>query len=432
VVRADTARSAASDEYSGTVDDNLLDVAAQCAGRAADWIKLEAFPDIMTGIETERLSLLRDLYVQVRESRAGIIFTNKWLFALFIAASFALLSLLVKMIMEKIVGRISARTSTTVDDEILMVARKPLRWMIIFAGLKLALLPLGLQASTYTAVNNLFTSVIIALSGYFALKLTEILLKAWGKNVARRLEMRINDDLVPLFTKMSKILIVIITALMIMAKFGIEIGPFIASLGIAGFAIGFAVKDTLANIIGGIILTLDSSFAVGDKVSIDGDVGVVREVGLRNTQLLTYDHEVIIIPNGELMNKKFKNYALPTPEIRVVVDLSVVYGSDTDRVEQVVLEAVRTIGEVRETPAPEVLFLSMGDFSLNFQARFWIPLFGDQLGRKVEATKKIYNALNSAGIGIPFPTHTVYLERSGEKDRCGGEPRYSSESGSRR
>ena len=140
-----------------------------------------------------------------------------------------------------------------------------------------------------------------------------------------------------------------------------------------GFAIGFAVKDTLSNIIGGIILTLDNSFAVGDKVNIDGDVGVVKEVGLRNTQLLTYDNEVIIIPNGELMNKKFKNFALPNPEIRVAVDFGVAYGSDVELVEKTALEAVRGVGDAKEEPAPEVIFLSMGDFSLNFQARFWIP-----------------------------------------------------------
>ena len=164
-------------------------------------------------------------------------------------------------------------------------------------------------------------------------------------------------------------------------------------------------------LIGGIILTLDRSFAMGDKVSVDGEIGVVLEVGLRNTLIQTYDNEVIVIPNGELMSKKFKNFALPNPEVRVVVDFSVVYGSDPDSVERVVLDALKSVSEIKENPAPEVLFDSMGDFALNFQARFWIPMFGNQFMKKVEATKKIYNALNAAGIGIPFPTHTVYLQQ---------------------
>ncbi|MBP7584441.1 MAG: mechanosensitive ion channel family protein [Spirochaetes bacterium] len=402
---------AGSDEYSGTVEDNLLDVAAACASRAADWITIEAFPEIATGIHAERLSPLRDMYARLRESPAGIVFRNKWLFSLFIITGFYLLSLFVRMLIERVMKALSARTATTVDDDIVMVARKPLRWMIIILGFKLALLPPGFPAAVYTVVNNALTSVMIALAGYFTLKVAEILLKAWGRGVAQKLNSRINDDLVPLFSRMIRVFIVIITALLVLAKFGIEIGPLIASLGIAGFAIGFAVKDTLSNIIGGIILTLDSSFAVGDKVNIDGDVGVVKEVGLRNTQLLTYDNEVVIIPNGELMNKKFKNFALPNPEIRVIVDFGVAYGSDVDKVEKTVLDAIHGVSEVKAEPAPEVIFVSMGDFSLNFQARFWIPMCGSQLGKKVEATKRIYRALVESGIDIPFPTRTVHLMR---------------------
>jgi MscS family membrane protein len=244
------------------------------------------------------------------------------------------------------------------------------------------------------------------------LQISALLLHSWGGRVATRFDSRIDDDLVPLFVKITKIFILLIAALLVMSKFGIEIGPLIASLGVVGFAVGFAVKDTLSNIIGGIILILDSSFSVGDKVMIDGDTGIVREVGLRNTKLLTYDNEVIVIPNGELMNKKFKNYALPDPKIRVIVKFGVVYGSDADRVERVVLDAVSSIQGVESNPEPVVTFEQMGDFSLDFQAKFWIPMWSDQYMKRIEATKKIYNALNQAGIGIPFPTHTVYLEKS--------------------
>ncbi len=411
-INVETGQSVSGDEFSHTGGDSILDAAAQCAVKAAEWVKTESLPDIMARIETEKLTPLRDLYAHMRGTKPGIVFRNKWLSSLLIASCFYLLSLLVKLLFDKVIYRLTARSATNVDDDIAMAARKPFRWILIFVGFKLALLPLGLTPALYGALNNLFTSAIIFMVGYFLMKLSEILLGAWGSGVARKLDSRINDDLVPLFTKVSKIFIIIITALIVLAKFGIEIGPLIASLGIAGFAIGFAVKDTLSNIIGGIILTLDQSFAVGDKVSIDGDVGVIREVGLRNTQILTYDNEVVIIPNGELMNKKFKNYALPTPNIRVVVDFGVAYGSDVDRVEEVVLAALNAVKDIQTAPAPEVFFVSMGDFSLNFQARFWISLYGNQFAKKVEATKALYRALTEAGIGIPFPTHTVYLEKN--------------------
>lgn len=412
VLQISAGRLISSDEYRTTIaEDNLLEVAAQSTAKAAEWIKHEFLSEVVVQLETEKISPLRNFFLKVRDSRIGIIFTNKWLFALVIAAGFFLLALVLKIFLEKVILRLTKKTETTVDDQIVMIARAPLRWIIVAFGGKIALLPLQLSASVYSAINNLFTALIIALAGYLLLKVSDILIREWGAKVSKKLESRINDDLVPLFTKISRIFIVIITALLILAQFGIEITPLVASLGIAGFAIGFAIKDTLANIIGGIILTLDRSFAVGDKVSIDGEVGVVMEVGLRNTLIQTYDNEVIVIPNGELMNKKFKNFALPNPEIRVVVDFSVVYGSDVARVQEVVLEALKTVSDAKKEPAPEVLFVSMGDFSLNFQARFWITMFGNQLMKKVEATTKIYNALNAAGIGIPFPTHTVYVKK---------------------
>jgi len=85
-----------------------------------------------------------------------------------------------------------------------------------------------------------------------------------------------------------------------------------------------------------------------------------------------------------------------------------------DRVEEVVLGVIRNIEDALEDPEPKCLMMSMGDFSLNFKAKFWIPLYEDQYYKQLEATKKIYNALNEANISIPFPTHTVYLHKDDE------------------
>ena len=111
------------------------------------------------------------------------------------------------------------------------------------------------------------------------------------------------------------------------------------------------------------------------------------------------------------MNKRFKNYVLPDPKIRVVVNFGVAYGTDIDEVERVVIDAIGTMSNICTEPEPAVLFIEMADFSLNMQAKFWVDSYIDQYEKKIEATKVIYNALNKAGIAIPFPTHTVYLEK---------------------
>jgi small-conductance mechanosensitive channel/TolB-like protein len=314
--------------YEGVVDDNLLDTVERFADASADWFSIQALSEIVTKIEAKRKTRFSELMKRIEESQVGIIIRNKWLFSLFILVSFYVLSRLIVLFFEKVLRRFARKSETTVDDELISVSKKPIKWIIIFLGLKLALLPLKLSATTALFFSNLTTALIIAGITFIIYKSLGILIQFWGRRVADRIDSRIDDDLVPLFVKITNIFIIIMGALLILSKFGVEIGPLVASLGIAGFAIGFAVKDSLSNIIGGIILILDKSLAVGDKVTIDDDTGIIKEVGLRNTKLQTYDNEIIVIPNGDLMNKKFKNYVLPDPTIRVVVDFGVAYGTN--------------------------------------------------------------------------------------------------------
>jgi MscS family membrane protein len=411
IVYVKTGKIIKGQTFEGVVDDTLMGTVDRFADISSEWFEIEALSEVVTKLEKKKKTKFREIFQGIKESRIGIIFTNKWLFSLCILISFYILAKLMVLFFEKILKRLTTRTGTKLDDDLITASKKPLKWIIIVIGIKMALLPLKMDATTALFFNNVTTAFIIAFITYIVFRTLGILIHYWGSKVSERIDSRIDDDLVPLFVKITNIFIIIMGALLILSRFGVEIGPLVASLGIAGFAIGFAVKDSLANIIGGIILILDKSFAVGDKVTVDDDTGIIKEVGLRNTKLLTFDNEIIVIPNGELMNKKFKNYVLPDPTIRVVVDFGVAYGTDVDRVEEVVMNVIHAIEDVVEEPPPSVVFYEMADFSLNFQAKFWIPLYENQYAKKIEATKKIYNALQENKITIPFPTHTVYLER---------------------
>jgi MscS family membrane protein len=96
--------------------------------------------------------------------------------------------------------------------------------------------------------------------------------------------------------------------------------------------------------------------------------------------------------------------------VRVNVNFGVEYGSEPDKVRQVVLDAIRAVDKVVDEPEPVVQFLNMSDFSLDFVARAWVSQYTDAYGTKLAMTDAIYNALNKAKIGIPFPTRTVYTK----------------------
>ena len=124
----------------------------------------------------------------------------------------------------------------------------------------------------------------------------------------------------------------------------------------------------------------------------------------------TYDNEVIYIPNGFLANAKIKNFTHPDVSIRVNVEFGVEYGSDTEKVRQIVVETIKKIDKVIAEPEPIVQFLKMSDFSLDFIARAWVKEYTEAYSTKIRMTDEIYNALNKEGIGIPFPTRTVYTK----------------------
>jgi MscS family membrane protein len=238
----------------------------------------------------------------------------------------------------------------------------------------------------------------------------------WKEDWAAKTESSADDRLIPLIEKIIKVIFVALAVIFIFDSWEIDISPLLATAGIAGIAVSLAVKDSLANVLGGLQLVLDKTFKVGDKVKLEsGELGVILDVGLRSTKLRTYDNEVIYIPNGYLANAKVRNYTVPDLKLRVNVEFGVAYGSDTDQVRELVLESLKNMDKVLDDPAPAVQFLKMSDFSLDFIARVWVQDYMDAYSMNLQVTDQIYKTLNKHGINIPFPTHTVYTKKMESK-----------------
>lgn len=397
--------------WDGTVDDNILGSIEKFALSRDEWFREFVINKTLSKFEAEKSTSITGIVERVRQSKFGIIISNRWVFSAMIILFFLVLARIMVVFFEKILKKLTSKTATDADEELVDRTKKPLKWLLIVLGFRLAVPVLGIKTSTALLLKNFSVALIIIFVTMIFTHIVDVLIRSWGHRVTARIDSRIENDLVPLFVNITKIIVVATGLLMILSRFDIDITPFIASLGVAGFAIGFAVKDTLANVIGGVVLILDRSFVVGDKVTVDDQTGVIKEVGLRNTKLVTYDNEIIVIPNGELMNKQFKNYVLPDPKIRVIVNFGVAYGCDIDEVTNLVSGVIQGISPICKDPVPAVVCYELGDSALNFQAKFWVPDYADQYGKKIEATKLIYNALNKAGIEIPYPTQTVYVKK---------------------
>jgi MscS family membrane protein len=305
--------------------------------------------------------------------------------------------------------RLARKTSTEVDDILIRAVRHVATYSIPVIGLMLALTPLALQTSI---PERILFSLLAVLLMRGAIRLIDDMSKWLEENWQERTASSLDKGLLPLLRKAVKTSVVILGVLIILGKWEVQIGPLIGALGIGGLAIALALNSSLSNIFSGIQLILDRSVNVGDKVQLEsGEVGVVLDIGLRTTLMQTYDNEVISLPNSQLANARIKNYTKPDATIRVGVNFAVAYGSDVSEVKGVVLDAISQLDDILQEPGPQVLFLNMGDFSLNMCGRVWVDNYGEQFAKKLEMTELIYNTLKKSGIEIPFPTRTVYMKQ---------------------
>ena len=186
-----------------------------------------------------------------------------------------------------------------------------------------------------------------------------------------------------------------------------------ASAGIVGIAVGFAAKDTLANLISGIFILADAPYKVGDIIKLSsGEVGEVIHVGLRSTRIKTYDGVEITVPNAQIGNSTIANETgtRVDEKIRLKIPVGVGYGTDINKAEKILLEISKEFEEVCKTPEPKVMFLNFGASSLDLELRVWLHS-PSQKGVLNDLNRRILEEFRKEQIEIPYPKQDVYIKK---------------------
>ena len=314
------------------------------------------------------------------------------------------------IIIEKVLLKVTSKTKTQADDILIKKSSKPLSLIIILLGLRLAIEELSLDSSIEEFMGKVIFSIIVLFVSYLAYLIMDIIIFRALKKMAKSNYESVKD-LMSLAKSFLRIVIGILALLYVLELWGIEIGPFLAGLGIAGIAIAFAMQSTLSNIFGGISMILDKTVKAGDLVYLEGGTkGKIMNIGLRSTKILTFDNELIIVPNGKLADSKIQNVALPEPRSRVVIPFGVAYGSNISKVKKIVKSELKKINNLEKDSEIIVRFLEMSDSSLNFKAYFYVDSFEHRIDAVDEANTRIYESFNRNGIEIPFPQRDVHMK----------------------
>jgi len=218
----------------------------------------------------------------------------------------------------------------------------------------------------------------------------------------------------------------IIAALIGLSLAGFSFTNLAIIAGALSVGIGFGLQNIVNNFISGIILLFERPIRTGDWVVVGNTEGYVRKISIRSTQIETFDRADVIVPNSELISNQVTNWMLRDPWGRVIVPIGVAYGSDVEKVRDLLLQVARehplVITDSTRVSPPRVLFRSFGDNSLNFELRCFIRNVDQRLATVSELNFAIEKALREANIQIPFPQRDLHLRSVDPGIRFGQPP----------
>lgn len=194
----------------------------------------------------------------------------------------------------------------------------------------------------------------------------------------------------------------------------LDLSAFAVMIGALGVGIGFGLQNIVSNFISGLVILAERPIAIGHRVEVGGVAGQVTRINLRSTTVVTNDNITIIVPNSYFITQAVTNWSYGDPKVRLRLPVGVAYGSDVEKLRQLLLELAAEHPAVLKEPAPAVRFLEFGDSSLNFELAVWTI---DMAHRPTAFRSELYFAierkLREHRIEIPFPQRDLHL-RSGK------------------
>jgi small-conductance mechanosensitive channel len=267
-------------------------------------------------------------------------------------------------------------------------------------------------------IDRVFYALMIIVLAFFANNMAMILLPALEQNIAEKTETKIDNVVFGLLHKFATVIIFVTAGVLALDVLGLNILPFIAGAGIAGIAIGFAAKDTLSNVIAGILLIIDRPFEVGDRIEVwsapvnSATWGDVLDIGLRATKIRTTDNIVIIIPNNVIMTRDIINYTTITDEIRVRIPIGIAYDADVRKAKELITQVCLELDWVLSVPSPpKVVVKSFGDSAVNLEARVWIKDPRRRIDTISHITDRVKEVFQDEGIEIPYPKRDIIIKK---------------------
>ncbi|MBI2546017.1 mechanosensitive ion channel family protein [Candidatus Woesearchaeota archaeon] len=310
-------------------------------------------------------------------------------------------------VINKYVKHAAKKTRTDIDDRLLEALEGPFVLGIVLIGIYVSIMQVSYFEQIKSYIDDFFFILAVLWAIFVLHRVTQVVLQKW-------ILMNPGYQSMPkIFMKVVNIFIYFIGLIIVLKHFNIEITPLVATLGIGGIAVGFALQDTLSNFFAGLHIISDRPINVGDYIELEGNIsGYVEDIGWRSTRIRTLPNNLVIVPNSKIASTIITNDSLPSKDMAVVIQCGVAYGSDLEKVERVTADVARKIqrtipGAVKDFE-PFIRYHTFSDSNINFSVILRVATFVDKYLITHEFIKALKKAYDLRGIEISWPVRKIY------------------------
>ena len=305
-----------------------------------------------------------------------------------------------------VLRRLVRRTETEFDDQLLETIRPQIIWLLAAIGFQF----ITIRAAFLS--GDVFETIYFLLYWFVAVAIAWRSIdfaSTWYLDHQTTKEKTLPESMVTLLKRLSQIILIFIASAILLGYFGVNILAVSAALGLGGFAIALAAKDSITNVISGFVLMFTQPFQIGDRIDVPavGTWGDVVEIGMRTTKVLTRDNRLVIIPNSAVVDNYVVNYSEPDPTYRLQTDIGIGSGENIADVVRILQDSVRQVEGVLADKNVDVLFTEFGESSNTFRVRWWVASYADKRRVTHKVCTAIQEAADKEGIDMPFTTYTL-------------------------
>jgi len=255
---------------------------------------------------------------------------------------------------------------------------------------------------------NVLTSFAGSLLGAVVMLVLGFIVAGWARRRITKLGLQyeaLDDTLFIFIGNITRYAIIGFALLFVLNTFGIKTTSIVAVIGAAGLAIGLALQGTLSNVAAGVMIIVFRPIKLGDFVTVGGQSGTVKSISLNYTELASTDNVQTIIPNANVWGNTITNFSIYETR-RAEWIFGVAYDADLKKAEEVIRKTLLSDPRALQDPEPFLQVNNLGDFSVDFLARVWVNS-SDYFAYQADMKRAVKEALDEAGVDIPFPTQTL-------------------------